>query len=170
MKPSQLPAFDKNGVLNVIIETPRGSRNKYAFEAAPGLYALRKVLPLGMSFPFDFGFIPSTKGGDGDPLDVLVLMDEAAFPGCWIKCHLLGVIEAEQREGKKKERNDRLIARALAGQRDRGPQELKDLPPAMLAEIEAFFANYNQIDGKEFRILRRGTSERAQQLVKRALP
>jgi inorganic pyrophosphatase len=66
----------------VIIETPKGSRNKYAYDPEEHIFGLKTVLPAGMAFPYDFGFVPSTMGGDGDPLDVLVLMDEAAFPGC----------------------------------------------------------------------------------------
>src|SRR5215208_1072043 len=96
--------------LNVIIETPRGSRNKFNYDGGLGLFKLGGVLPAGAVFPFDFGFIPSTLGGDGDPLDVLVLMDEPAFTGCLVPSNLLGVIEAEQTEDGKTTRNDRLIA------------------------------------------------------------
>ncbi len=87
----------------MVVETPKGSRNKYAFDPHNRVFELRKVLPAGMAFPYDFGFLPSTKGGDGDPLLVLVLMDEPAFPGCVLKCRVIGVIEAEQ--GNKKKRN-----------------------------------------------------------------
>ena len=72
------------------------------------MFELKKVLPAGMAFPYNFGFLPSTKGGDGDPLDVLVQMDEPAFPGCVLKCRVIGVIEGEQ--GNRKESNDRLVA------------------------------------------------------------
>jgi hypothetical protein len=93
--PTHLKAFDKNEAeaCTVIIETPKGSRNKYAFDPEERIFALKKVLPAGMAFPYDFGFVPSTRGGDGDPLDVLVLMDEPAFPGCKITCRVIGVIE-----------------------------------------------------------------------------
>src|SRR6267143_3217601 len=103
---------DDKRLFQVVVETPKGSRNKDAFDPDHRVFELKKVLPAGMAFPYDFGFLPSTKGGDGDPLDVLVLMDEPAFPGCVLKCRLIGVIEGEQRDKKKKkkERNDRLIA------------------------------------------------------------
>lgn len=94
----------------MVIETPKGSRNKYAFDEKLRLFELKKVLPAGMEFPYDFGFVPSTKAEDGDPLDVLVLMDEPAFPGCLLKCRPIGVIEAEQGTGKDCKRNDRIIA------------------------------------------------------------
>src|SRR5687767_782444 len=87
---------EENGFLNVIVETPKGSRNKYNFDFELGLFRLKKVLPAGAVFPFDFGFIPSTCGDDGDPLDVLLLMDEPAFAGCVVEARLLGAMEASQ--------------------------------------------------------------------------
>src|SRR5229473_4812142 len=101
---------DDKQALQVVIETPKGSRNKYAFDPEQKIFELKKVLPAGMSFPYDFGFIPSTRADDGDPVDVLVLMDEPAFPGCLLKCRVIGVIEGEQKSKKEKERNDRIVA------------------------------------------------------------
>ncbi len=89
-------------MLRVVIETPKGSRNKFAFNADDHIFELKKVLPAGMAFPYDFGFVPSTEADDGDPVDVLVLMDEPAFPGCVLKCRPIGVIQGEQGEKKKK--------------------------------------------------------------------
>ena len=77
---------DDDQLLRVVIETPKGSRNKFAFNAKERIFELKKVLPSGMAFPYDFGFVPSTLAGDGDPIDVLVLMDEPAFPGCALSC------------------------------------------------------------------------------------
>src|SRR5262249_11212882 len=98
-----------SGLVNVVIEAPRGSRNKYKYDERHGLFRLSKVLPLGACFPYDFGFIPSTRAEDGDPVDVLVLTEEPAFAGCVLPVRLLGVIEAEQTEGGKTVRNDRLV-------------------------------------------------------------
>src|SRR5256714_4781218 len=111
--PSRLKPVDEDDkqLLRVVVETPKGSRNKFAFDAEQHIFELKKVLPAGMTFPYDFGFVPSTIADDGDPIDVLVLMDEPAFPGCVLSCRPIGVIEGEQRdEKKKKERNDRIIA------------------------------------------------------------
>src|SRR5919202_2577365 len=108
---AHLEPFDAaSGEVNVIIETPKGSRNKFKYDEQRGLFKLSGVLPAGAVFPFDFGFVPSTRGEDGDPLDVLVLMDEPAFAGCLVPSRLIGVIEAEQTEEGTTERNDRLIA------------------------------------------------------------
>src|SRR5882762_4455609 len=104
------PVRKKDGLLQVIIETPAGSRNKFAFDVEQEIFALKKVLPAGMVFPYDFGFLPKTLAPDGDPIDVLLLMDEPAFPGVAVKARLIGVIEGEQVDGKKRIRNDRLVA------------------------------------------------------------
>jgi inorganic pyrophosphatase len=85
----------------VVIETPKGSRNKFAYEPSRRMYKLSKILAEGMSFPYDFGFVPGTRADDGDPIDVLVLTDVALFPGCLLDCILIGVIELEQQEGKR---------------------------------------------------------------------
>ena len=106
-----LPPFDaRTKVLNAIVDTPKGSRNKFKFDEEKGRFKLAGTLPLGNSFPFDFGFIPSTLGEDGDALDVLILMDEPAFTGCLVPSKLIGVIEANQTEAGETRRNDRLIA------------------------------------------------------------
>ena len=104
------PLMKKDNLLQVIIETPAGSRNKFAFDADQCIFALKKVLPAGMVFPYDFGFLPQAMSPDGDPIDVLLLMDEPAFPGCAVRARLIGVIEGQQLDGKKKVRNDRLVA------------------------------------------------------------
>src|SRR5918998_6594209 len=126
---SALDAFaGDSGELNAIIETPKGSRNKYDFDEDAGLFKLGGVLPSGAVFPFDFGFVPSTVGGDGDPLDVLVLMDEPAFTGCLVRVRLLGVIEAEQTEQDGETmRNDRLVGLAAESRLHRKVRSLSSL-------------------------------------------
>src|SRR5258707_14740365 len=112
------PLDDDNGkIIQVVVETPKGSRNKYSFDEVQKVFALKKVLPAGMAFPYDFGFVPSTLADDGDPVDVLVLMDEPAFPGCLLKCRVIGVIEGEQKSKKETERNDRIVAGEEENQR-----------------------------------------------------
>src|SRR4030095_15796357 len=106
-----LGPFDKeSGYINAIIDTPKGSRNKFKFDERLGLFKLGGTLPLGAVFPFDFCYVPSTKGGDGDSLGVLILMREPAFTGCLVVAKLIGVLEANQTEAGVTTRNDRLIA------------------------------------------------------------
>lgn len=152
--------------LHVIIETPKGSRNKFDYDEEHHLFKLGGVLPAGAVFPFDFGFIPSTLGGDGDPLDVLLLMDEPAFPGCLVPARLVAVIEAEQteRDGETT-RNDRLIAVAIASHTHQKIRSLAHISSILLDEIEHFFTSYNQIKGKTFKPLGRFGPIKAARLI-----
>ena len=144
--------FSKNGeFVNVVIDTPRNSRNKYAHDPTTGLYKLSGILPAGYSFPYDFGFIPGTLGGDGDPLDVLVLMDEPGFVGLWVECRLIGGYEAYQQERDgKRERNDRLIAVSKDSLVYRDLSVLKELNKTLRDQIVHFFTSYNEAKGKKF--------------------
>jgi len=163
---NELDSFHDDEELNVIIETPKGSRNKYNYDEELRLFKLGGVLTSGAVFPFDFGFVPSTKGGDGDPLDVLVLMDEPAFTGCLVRARLVGVIEAEQteRDGETT-RNDRLVAVAAKSRLHANVRTLRDLGSGLPEEIEHFFVSYNQAKGKEFKPLGHFGPERALKLV-----
>ena len=166
---STLPAIDReSGDLNVVIDTPKGSRNKFSWNTKLQLFELSGTLPAGAVFPYDFGFIPKTRGGDGDPLDVLVLMDEPAFAGCLVRSRLLGVIEAEQTEKGETERNDRLIAVASKSRTTSDLKSLTDLNSKVLEEIEHFFISYNEVKGKKFKPLGRYGPERARKLVIRS--
>ena len=101
-------------------------------------------------FPFDFGFVPDTMGADGDPLDMLVVMEEPAFPGCLISVRLLGVLEAMQKGKGKKIRNDRLVGVSDCSILYKSIKKLDDLNKSMVQEIENFFIDYNKHEGKEF--------------------
>lgn len=157
--PTRLKPIDKNdNLLQVIVETPAGSRNKFAYDPDQGIFALKKVLPAGMVFPWDFGFLPRTIAPDGDPIDVLLLMDEPAFPGIAVRARLIGVIEGEQLArqkdgGKKKIRNDRLVAVAEANHMYARIRRLSDLPSHWTKELQDFFVNYHSLEGKEYRLL-----------------
>lgn len=164
---SKLPPFDpETGEVNVVIDTPKGSRNKFAWDKDRELFELSGVLPAGAVFPYDFGFIPNTLGGDGDALDVLVLMDEPAFCGCLVRSRLLGVIEARQTENGKTQRNDRLLA-VSANSRTHGHlRTLQDLNRKLVDEIEHFFVSYNVAKGKKFTPLGCFGPKRAAKLVR----
>jgi inorganic pyrophosphatase len=164
---SRLPVRDReSGSLNVIIETPKWSRAKFDYNEDLRLFQLGGMLPQGSNFPFSFGFVPSTLAPDGDPLDVLVLMEEPAFAGCLVLCRLLGVIEAEQtEEDGKTSRNDRLIAAAVHSREHADVSSLKRLSSALIKEIEHFFVSYNEARGKRFEVLGYYGPRRAEKLV-----
>ena len=131
------------GTINVIIDTTKGSRNKYAYDMSRRVLFLKSLLPLETVFPFDFGFISSTIGGDSDPLNALVLMEEEAVVGCLIEVRLIGVIEAEQTKDGKTVRNDPLITAAVHSVAYHEIQSIEQLGRRMLDEIEHFFSSYN---------------------------
>ncbi|MCU1310357.1 MAG: Inorganic pyrophosphatase [Candidatus Angelobacter sp.] len=106
-----------------------------------------------MVFPHDFGFVPSTKAEDGDPVDVLILMDEPAFPGCLIPCRLIGVVEGEEIEDGNNVRNDRLIAVSMHSHTHSELQDIKDLDANFVKELKNFFVQYHQLDHKEYKCL-----------------
>jgi inorganic pyrophosphatase len=143
----------KGGLVRIVVETPKGSRNKLDYDPELKAFVLAKTLPEGMVFPYDFGVIPQTRGADGDPLDALVLMPETLPPGCLVACRLLGVIEATQAEGKGKGvRNDRYLAVSDAACEFHNLKTPDDLPAGMLEQLEKFFVNYNALEGRTFRL------------------
>src|SRR5262249_17291698 len=152
-------------LVRVVVDTPKGSRNKYKYDETLGLYRLSKVLPLGIAFPYDFGFIPSTRAEDGDPLDVLLLGEEALFPGCLVTVRLAAVIQAEQTEHGKTFRNDRLIGAIETSVNRPAIQTLEDLRGEHLDEIEHFFIAYNHLEGRHFKPIGRHGPAMAEQLL-----
>lgn len=159
----------KRDAVQVVVETPRGCRNKYKLDEQTNRLKLSKVMPEGMVFPFDFGYFPDTRGDDGDPLDVLILSDEPTFPGCQIDCRLIGSIRSHQKDADGTEhRNDRLIAVAEASVLFASIKELRDLEPKVLEQIEDFFVNYQKARDVEVKLLGRGSRDEAKSKLEKA--
>jgi inorganic pyrophosphatase len=168
--PMQLSTRDpKSDLVRVVIDTPAGSRNKYKFDPELRIFKVSRILPVGMSFPFDFGSIPGTKAEDGDALDVLVLSDTPLFVGCLVHVRLIGVIRATQTERRKAIRNDRLVASIETPVNKARYRELRDVPRDTVRDIEHFFRSYNEAQGRPFKVTGRGGAKRAEQVLKKAL-
>jgi inorganic pyrophosphatase len=166
--PIRISPFDTGEKsLRVVIETPKGSRNKFKYDEELGCYRLNSVLPEGMSFPWDFGFVPQTKAQDGDPTDVLLLMDQPAFPGIVVESRVVGVIEAEQTEEGKTTRNDRVLAVSVNSHTHADIKGPKDLNGTMIEELEQFFVAYNKEHGKKFKLLGCKGAKTAMKLLKK---
>lgn len=166
--PDQIDPFNTDSKsLRVVIETPKGSRNKFKYDPRLGTYILGSVLAEGMKFPYDFGFVPQTKDEDGDPTDVLLLMDEPAFTGCVVESRIVGVIQAEQSEDGKMVRNDRVLAVATQSHIHADIKEPKDLNSRMIQELEDFFVAYNKPRGKKFKLLGVQDAKVAMKLIKK---
>jgi len=166
-----LEPFDRaSKCFNVIVETPKGSQVKYSYAAEKGLFFITKVLPPGMVYPFNFGFIPGTLAADGDPLDMLILNEEPVIAGCLLTVRLIAVIKAVQTETENGSplRNDRLVGQAIGKE---APQELRmlRLEKGMVNQIGTFFTNYNRVFGKKFKVLGVGGPGQARKLVRQAV-
>src|SRR5262245_25209394 len=161
-----LPAWDRETkLLHVVMDTPKDSHIKFKFDVEKRCYTIAHMLPAGAVFPFDFGSIPRTLAEDGDPMDVLVLIEEPTFAGCVVSVRVLGALEAEQTVAGKTGRNDRLIGAASASRRYSEWKALSDIPDRLIGEIERFFVSYNEERGRVFRVLRRSGRRRAETLV-----
>lgn len=165
--PNQLDP--SNSTCRAIIETPKGSRNKFDYDPDSNLFILAGLLPEGMMFPFDFGFIPSTHGEDGDPLDIMVLMDAPAHVGCLIDVRIIGIIEADQTQDGKTERNSRILGAAIHSYEHENLMTVSDVSKTLLSQVEEFFVSYNKQRGKRFRITDTGGPKKALRYLKKGI-
>jgi inorganic pyrophosphatase len=149
-----------------IIETPKGFRNKFDYDPESNLFLLAGLLPEGMMFPFDFGFIPSTQGEDGDPLDIMVLMDAPAHVGCLIEVRIIGIIEAEQTQKGKTQKNSRILGAAIHSYEHENLVTIDDVSKTLLSQIQEFFVSYNKQRGKKFKITDTGGPKKALRYLK----
>lgn len=169
MKPPQ-PFAEGTDILNAIIETPKGSRNKYTYDEQADLFKLKKALPAGLMFPFDFGFIPFTLAEDGDPMDILVLTDAPTFAGCLVECKVLGIIKVEQVKKGEQVRNDRVIGVQLDSRTYGTAENIEDLEKGLVEEIINFFESYNNASDDVFTHLGNEGPEEANRLIRKSLP
>ena len=151
-----------------VIETPKGSRSKFDYDEESGLFRLAGLLPEGMSFPLDFGFFPSTKAQDGDPLDVLVLHDEPIPVGALVTVRLIGVIEGNQTQDGNTVRNDRLLAVTSCSHQYERISIVEQLGETFVDHITQFWVNYNAVKGKTFDVLGVYGAERAAEALENA--
>jgi inorganic pyrophosphatase len=131
-------------IVDAVVEIPRGSRNKYEFDEATESIRLDRVLFSAMHYPGDYGFVVGTKCGDGDPLDVLILVEEPTFPGCHVSVRPIGVLLMEDECGE----DEKILGVPRVDPRFADVNDLGDLPHHWLAEVENFFATYKALEGK----------------------
>jgi inorganic pyrophosphatase len=146
---AKLPTWADRKHIHAVVETPRGSRTKLKFESKLGVFTLSKPLLAGLTYPYDWGFIPSTEADDGDPLDVLIIHEAATYPGLVLSCEPIGVLEIVQSEQGKKTRNDRIFAVP-----DRAPfegdlRDIRRLPQRAVKELEKFFQATDALEAKQ---------------------
>jgi inorganic pyrophosphatase len=161
--------FQKPATMDIIIETPKESRQKYTYDKELKLFRLKKVLAPGLVFPFDFGFIPGTKGEDGDPFDVLVLSEYQTFPGCVVNIRIAGCLPAIQTHAKTSFRNDRFIGILEQSSAYDRIMSIEELPAALIDSIKLFFTTYLQAEGKTVRWENDMNALQAIELINKAL-
>jgi inorganic pyrophosphatase len=141
--------LNAGALFRVVVETPRGSTQKIDYDAANDCFFVKRRLPLGVAYPFHFGFFPSTRGEDGDPVDALVLSGDAAFSGLVLMCRVVGVLKLEQREGGRRFRNDRYIVIPKSDVAHTAIESIRDLDRGRRREIEEFLAASVRLEDKK---------------------
>src|SRR6478609_10698907 len=148
-----LQPFTEDGDVQVVVETPRGSRAKFAYDPKLETFALTKSLLTGLTYPHDWGFVPSTKADDGDPLDIMVIHDAATFPGLVVTCRVIGILQIEPKSKKKSERNDRLFAVPRRSHSEQALKDVRDLTKPIQEELEKFFIATDELEDKKLDII-----------------
>ena len=148
-----LPPFDADSALRVVVEAPKGSTVRLAYDAELGTFCVSRGFPMGIAYPYDWGFIPSTKAEDGDPLDVLVIHDAATYPGLVLRCKPIGVLEVLQITDGSEERNDRIFAVPERSPFEGDLQDVRRLPARAIEELEKFFQATDALETKKLKFL-----------------
>lgn len=156
-------------LVNVVIETPAGSRHKYEYDSASGLFEYTLDLPLGLEFPFGMGFVPNTLAEDDDPLDVLLMIDGAVPSGTIVAARPIGVLQAEQEEDGRTVRNDRVLAVARYSRSYGHIREIAGTQPGLVEDLTRFFDDYNEMIGRRFDVIGTGGPDEAMAQIERAI-
>jgi inorganic pyrophosphatase len=150
---ARLPIKAEGGYLRVVIETPRGSHAKLAYDPKLRVFTLSKSLLTALTYPYDWGFIPSTEADDGDPLDVMVIHDAGTYPGLVLSCRLIGILQINQKKKGSTVRNDRLFAVPRNSHEEKGLKDVSGLSNPIREELEKFFIATDELEEKQLQIL-----------------
>src|SRR5258708_11822476 len=150
---TKLTTWADKTLVHAVVETPRGSRCKLEFDTKLRAFTLAKPLLVGLTYPYDWGFIPSTKAEDGDPLDILIIHDAGTYPGLVLRCKPIGVLEVLQSTKSSKERNDRVFAVPERSPFEGDLQDVRRLPARAIKELERFFEATDALEAKTLKFL-----------------
>ncbi len=164
-----IPTFASNDVFHVVVESPRGSVVKLKYEPKWGTLSVSRPLPLGVIYPFDWGFVPSTQAADGDPLDAMLLWDVASYPGVVVPCRAVAVLRVEQNRTNhnpsERIRNDRIMAIPVEARREHAITDVSGLPERVRDELEQFAVAATALEGKDVRVIGWGDAAAALNLL-----
>jgi inorganic pyrophosphatase len=170
MNLATISAFSGDDLLHVVVEAPRGSSLKLKYDPKREAMSISRPLPVGVTFPFDWGFVPSTKGADGDPLDAMLLWDVASYPGVVVTCRAIGVLYVEQNrksgDPSKRIHNDRILAIPVEARREHMLTDVDALPARVRQELEQFTRAATALEGKDVRVVGWGHAADALKLVR----
>ena len=166
----QLPAFVRGDVFRVVVESPRGAAVKLKFDPELGVMMVSRPLTIGLTYPYDWGFVPGTQAEDGDPVDAILIWDTSTFPGVVVPCRAIGLVELDQRKktGRGRERNDRIVAVPVKAARMAHVRNARDLPTRLRRELEEFFVQVTALQDKDVRVLGWAGRAAALQLIRRS--
>jgi inorganic pyrophosphatase len=153
MSSRTLPPFTEGGDIYVVVETPRGSRAKFDYDPKLKTFTLAKSLLTGLTYPHDWGFVPSTRADDGDPIVIMVIHDATTFPGIVLTCRVIGILQIEQKSKGKTERNDRLFAVPRDSHSEQGLKDVRELSKPIRQELEKFFKATDELEDKALNII-----------------
>jgi inorganic pyrophosphatase len=167
----ELEPFVGGDVFRVVVESPRGSAVKLKFDPEIGAMTVSRPLTGGLTYPFDWGFVPGTQAADGDPLDAMLLWDTSTFPGVVVPCRAIGLVQLDQRKktGRGRERNDRILAVPVKAPRMDHIRTARDLPARQRRELEEFFVQATALTDKDVRVLGWAGRAAALQHIRRSL-
>jgi inorganic pyrophosphatase len=148
-----IPPFTDEGDVYVVVETPRSSRAKFDYDPKLKTFTLSKSLLTGLTYPHDWGFVPSTEADDGDPIDIMVVHEAATFPGIVLTCRVIGILQIEQKSKGKTERNDRLFGVPKDSHSEKGLKDVRDLSEPIQQELEKFFKATDELEDKKLNVL-----------------
>ena len=158
----KLPARPGAGLIHVVVETPRGARAKFKYDPNLKVFAFSRTLTLGLVYPFDWGFIPSTRGEDGDPLDVMILHEATTAPGMIVPCRPIGILNVMQSEpGKTNRRNDRIFAIPAEEGHQAPWRDIQDVHDGLKDELQRFFVASVTLQDKQLQFLGWGDAAEA---------
>ncbi len=157
-------SFDADEAVDVLVEIPRGSRNKYEYDRKSGRIRLDRVLYSSVHYPTDYGLIPETLSLDGDELDALIMVEEPTFPGCIVTVRPIGVLLMHDEHGE----DSKILAVPVGDPRFLAVRELSDVAPHWLREIENFFVTYKRLQDVEIELTGWDNREAAWEVIAKA--
>jgi inorganic pyrophosphatase len=164
-----IPAFGDAGIVHLVVESPRGAALKLKYVPEWNAMSISRPLPLGLAYPFDWGFIPSTLAADGDPLDAMAIWDVPSYPGVVLRCRAIGVLYVEQNRRKDdpsaRIHNDRVLAVPVEARREHRVSEADDLPLRVRQELERFTVAATALEGKDAEVTGWGDAAAAVALI-----